>query len=291
MRRTVGERIFGACNNTFMLVLIVVTIYPFLHVLFSSLSLPSRLVKHTGLLFAPLGVTLDSYRMVFENPMILLGYRNTLFVMFTGTALNVLLTMLGAYALSRRNFLYRKPCTLFIIFTMFFSGGLIPFYLQVRALGLADNLLALILPSAVSTTNLIVMRTAFASIPYTFEEAAKIDGAHDFTVLFKLFVPLALPTVAVIILFYAVEHWNAWFNAMIFLRNRELYPLQIILREILIASSTEYMMTDIGGADKELVGETIKYATIIVATVPILMIYPFLQKYFIKGVMIGALKE
>lgn len=179
----------------------------------------------------------------------------------------------------------------FIVFTMFFSGGLIPSYLLVTGLGMLDSLWALIIPGAVSAFNLIIMRTAFQGIPVSLEESAKLDGANDFTVLVRIILPLSLTVIAVMILFYGVGHWNSWFGALIYLRDRDLYPLQLVLLEILITNSTDSMLTAAGPADKMPIGETIKYATIIVATVPILLLYPFLQKYFVKGVMIGAIKE
>ena len=174
---------------------------------------------------------------------------------------------------------------------MFFSGGLIPFYLIVKGLHINNTLWALILPVAVNTFNLIIMRTQFASIPESMEESAVIDGAGHFTILFRIIVPLSLPTVAVIVLYYAVSHWNAWFNAMIFIQKRELYPLQLILREILIQNDTNTMIQNINTEEQQMVSETVKYAVIIVATLPILVLYPFLQKYFTKGVMVGAIKE
>ncbi len=162
---------------------------------------------------------------------------------------------------------------------------------MVRGLGLADTMWALVLPTAISSYNLIVMRTAFAQVPDSMEESTRMDGANDFIILIQIYIPLCMAVVAVMILFYSVGHWNVWFNAMIFLRKREKYPLQLILREILIAATTESMMTEASAMDREPTGETIKYATIVVATLPILFVYPFLQRYFIRGVMIGALKE
>jgi len=273
-----------------MVFLIVVTLYPFLYVAFASVSEPYEIVRHQGILLKPLGFSLEAYKLVFENPMILTGYRNTLFYVTVGTSINLLMTSLSAYVLSRKNVMFKNAMMMMVVFTMFFSGGLIPFYLTVRELGLSDSMWAVILPTAMSTYNMIVMRTAFTAIPDSLEESARIDGANDFTILFRIILPLSLPVVAVMILFYAVGHWNAWFNAMIFLRTRDKYPLQIVLREILIASSTDDMTTNVGSLDKEPLGETIKYATIIVATLPILMVYPFLQKYFVQGIMIGALK-
>jgi putative aldouronate transport system permease protein len=177
-----------------------------------------------------------------------------------------------------------------IVVTMYFNGGLIPFYLTVKALHLDNSYLALIFPVAINTFNLIIMRTSFASIPDSLEESARIDGASHFNILFRIIIPLSKATIAVMILYYSVGHWNSWFNAMIFIRKRELFPLQLILREILIQNDTSNMSIGVDAMDRESVAESIKYAIIIVATLPILTIYPFLQKYFVKGVMIGAVK-
>lgn len=291
VNRSRGETIFNVINICFLLLLTVVTLYPFLYVVFASVSEPSSMVKHTGLLLKPLGFNLDAYGMVFKNPMVSTGYKNTLMYVILGTTLNLFMTCLGAYVLSRKGVLFRNTIMFMIACTMFFSGGLIPSFLLVKNLGMLNTIWAMIIPGAMSAYNLIIMRTSFAAIPASLEEAARIDGANDFTILFRIILPLSKPVIAVMILFYGVGHWNAWFNAMIYLRRRELYPLQLVLREILISSSTDNMMTDIGGSDKEPVGEIVKYATIMVATVPIIVIYPFLQKYFTKGVMIGAIKE
>lgn len=292
IRQSKGELIFSIVNFGLMAGLIAVTLYPLLYVAFASFSDPATLMTTRGLLLRPLGFTVEAYVRVFDNPMILTGYRNTLFYVIGGTALNLLMTMLAAYALSRRNVMFRRPLMLLIVFTMFFSGGLIPTFLLVgRTLNLMDTPWALILPGAIHTVNLIIMRTAFEGLPYELEEAARMDGANDFTILFRIIIPLSMPVVAVMILFYAVGHWNAFFSAMVYLRTRELYPLQLILREILISNSTEMMTAGVASGDVMPIGETIKYATIIVATVPILFVYPFLQRYFVKGVMIGAIKE
>jgi putative aldouronate transport system permease protein len=291
-RGSPAERAFDLGNVFLLLALMGVTLYPLLYVLFASLSNAAELVQHRGLLFAPIDLSFDAYRRVFANPIILTGYRNTLFIVIVGTALNVFMTMLGAYALSRRNVLFRNPAMFFIVFTMFFSGGLIPTYLLVgQTLGMQNTLWALIVPGAVSTLNLIIMRTAFAAVPVALEEAARIDGANDWTILFRIFLPLAWPVVAVMILFYGVAHWNSFFSALVYIRDRELYPLQLVLREILISSNVQNMTTDVSSGDVYAIAETIKYATIIVATAPILFIYPFLQRYFVKGVTIGAIKE
>ncbi len=289
-KRSLGDIIFDNVNNILMMFIMIITLYPFLYVVFASISEPYQIVRHQGILLRPLGFSLGAYKLVLQNPMILTGYKNTLIYVVTGTTLNLLMTSLGAYVLSRRNVMWKNFIMMAVVFTMFFNGGLIPFYLTVRDLGLSDKIWALILPTAMSTYNMIIMRTSFAGIPASLEESARIDGANDFTILFRIILPLSMPVIAVMVLFYGVAHWNAWFNAMIFLRTRDKYPLQIVLREILIASSTDDMTTAAGALDKEPLGETIKYATIIVATLPILSIYPFLQKYFVQGIMVGALK-
>ncbi len=292
MREGLGERVFGVGNVAFLIILMIVMVYPLLFILFASLSNANELTQHRGLLFAPIDLTFEAYRRVFQNPLILSGYRNTLFIVIVGTSLNVFMTALGAYALSRRNVLFKNPIMFFIVFTMFFSGGLIPSYLLVgQTLHMQDTLWALIIPGAMSTLNLIIMRTAFNAVPVSLEEAARMDGANDWTILFRIVIPLSWPVVAVMILFYGVGHWNAFFSALIYLRDRDLYPLQLVLREILITSNVQNMTTDVSGGDVQAIGETIKYATIIVATLPILLVYPYLQRFFVKGVTIGAIKE
>ncbi|WP_340003371.1 carbohydrate ABC transporter permease [Paenibacillus sp. FSL K6-0276] len=290
MRVSLGEHIFRVCNTLFLSALMIVTMYPILYVAFASFSEPALMMAHKGILWKPLGFSLETYGAVFSNPMILLGYRNTLFIVIVGVALNLLLTSFAAYALSRKTLQYRKQLTLIIVFTMFFSGGLIPFYLLVRGLGITDTLWALILPTAISAFNLIIMRTSFEAVPDALEESAKIDGANDFGILFRIFLPLCKPVLAVVGLYYGVSHWNSWFNAMIFLQDRSLYPLQLILREILIIGEATSMAEGASQDEIIILGETLKYATIMVATLPIFLVYPLLQKYFVKGALIGAIK-
>ncbi|MDR6880814.1 carbohydrate ABC transporter permease [Bacillus sp. 3255] len=293
VKKSTGSVVFDACNVIALSLLVVITAYPLLYVVIASFSNSELLVSHTGLLFKPLGFQMEAYKLVLSNPNILSGYRNTLVVVIGGTLLSLFLTALGAYGLSRKGLMFGRPLMIAVVFTMFFSGGLIPTYLLVyNTLHLGNNLLALVLPTAISTWNLIVLRTAFAAIPESLIESAKMDGAGEYTVLFRIVIPLAMPAMAVMILFYGVGHWNAWFSAMIYLRDRELYPLQLIMREILLQNSVDSMTSAASGADdKYSIGESIKYATIVVATAPILFVYPFLQKYFAKGVMIGAIKE
>ncbi|MDF2935244.1 MAG: sugar transporter permease [Paenibacillaceae bacterium] len=289
--RSIGESVFQLFNILFMMVMVVITLYPFFYVVVSSLSDSHRLISHSGLLLLPKGFTFGAYERVFQNPNVLTGYRNTLLIVVLGTLLNLFMTSLGAYVLSRKGVRWAKYITLLIVFTMFFSGGLIPMYLLVNNwLHLGNTLLALIIPGVISTWNLIILRTSFEAIPENLIESARIDGANDITILFRVVIPLSMSVMAVMILFYGVAHWNAWFGAMIYLRDRSLFPLQLILREILIQNSTMGMASDASAMDAEAVGESIKYATIVVATLPILVVYPFLQKYFVKGVMIGSIK-
>ena len=290
IRKKTSEKIFDILNSNLMILIIIMTVYPLLYVFMASVSESSALIQHRGLLLKPEGFTLKAYEMVFRNPMILKGYTNTAFVVIVGVAVNIFITALGAYFLSRKNVMWQKPIALAIIFTMYFSGGLIPLYLTVQKLSLFNSLWALILPVAVDTFNLIVMRTGFAAIPDSLEESAHIDGASHIQILFRIVFPLAMPVISVMILYYGVYHWNAWFHATLFLRERTLYPIQVILREILIINETDTMMEGVAEIQRNTVAETMKYATIIVATVPILCVYPFLQKYFVKGVMIGAIK-
>lgn len=288
-KRTLGENIFDIFNICFMVTLMAITVYPLLYVIFASFSEPSQLISHTGVLWGSKGFSLKGYELVFKNPMIFIGYGNTIFYVLAGTALNLVLTSFAAYALSRKAFLFKKVIMQGIVFTMFFSGGLIPIYIIVKDIGLYNSRLALILPGAMSAWNMIIMRTSFMELPDSLEESAKIDGANDFTVLFRIVIPLSKAVIAVMVLFYGVGHWNAWFNAMIYLKERAKYPLQLVLREILIMNSTESMLSggDNYGTSMDVI---VKYACIIVASVPILCLYPFLQKYFVKGVMIGAVK-
>jgi len=286
----VSEKVFDLFVHLILLALVVVTLYPMLYVAFASVSDATALVSHKGIIWKPLGFSLASYESVFKNPSIMIGYSNTLFILFFGVTINLFLTALGAYVLSRKNVMWNNVFIAIIVFTMVFQGGLIPLYLVVKGVGLVDSLWATIIPFAINTFNLIIMRTAFQAVPDSLEESAKIDGANHFTILFRIVLPLSMPVIAVMILYYAVEKWNGWFWASVFLKNRDLFPLQLILREILIANSTDSMSAGASAGDQFQIGETIKYATIMVASVPILILYPFVQKYFVKGVMIGALK-
>lgn len=290
IKASLGERVFDICNSIIMVLMITLTLYPMLYILFSSLSNGNRLVSFNGILLWPQGFSLAAYKAVLNNPVILTGFKNTLFILAVGLVINMTLTALGAYFLSREGVMLQKPIMFFIVFTMFFQGGLVPFYLIVKSYGLLDSLWALILPTAVSTFNLIIMRTYFMAIPKELEESAFLDGAGHFTILFRIFIPLSMPVVAVLILYYGVGHWNSWFNAMLFLRDQSLFPIQLVVRNIILENDNASMLGTTTLLHSRDVTETLKYAAIIVSTAPILLLYPFLQKYFVKGVMVGALK-
>ncbi|MFE0557614.1 carbohydrate ABC transporter permease [Paenibacillus sp. NPDC058910] len=288
--RSVGEKLFDVFNYILLTVITLCTLYPLIYVLFASLSDPTRYMQHSGILWKPLDTTFNAYRLVFDNPMIIQGYLNTFLIVSGGLVLNITLTAFGAYALSRKGLRYRKQLMLFIVFTMFFSGGLIPLYFTVKGLELTNTLWSLIIPQAISAFNLIIMRTSFEAVPDSLEESAKIDGANEFVILFRIMMPLCMPVIAVMLLYYGVSHWNSWFQAMIYLQDRSLYPLQLVLRELLLLNDASSMASGASGGEVAVIGETLKHATIIVATVPILLVYPFLQKYFVKGALIGAIK-
>lgn len=290
IKKKTGGIVYDVLIYVFLAVLAVICVYPMIYVLFASVSDYAKLMSNESLLLKPLGFNLSAYIQVSKNSMILSGYKNTLFVLIVGTSVNMILTVLGAYVLSRRDLYFKRFIMGMFLFTMYFSGGLIPTYLTVKSIGLDNSLWALILPGAVSTFNLIIMKTGFESIPSSLMEVAQIDGAGEVVLLLKIILPLSKPVLAVICLYYAVANWNAWFNAAIYLNDRDKFPLQLVLREILIANDTRSMTTDAAVGDTEQIAKTIQYATVIVSTVPILIVYPFLQKYFEKGALIGAIK-
>ncbi|MBP3361510.1 MAG: carbohydrate ABC transporter permease [Clostridia bacterium] len=285
-----SDTLVGIINAFILFSAMLICVYPMIYVLFASVSEPSQIIRNTDFIIKPLGFSMESYKSVLAYPMIGTGYKNTLIIMVIHMALSMLLTIAGGYFMSQKNLMWQKPITIIIVASMFFSGGIIPMYLTVRAIGITDTYLALVLPSAVNTFNLILMRTGFDGLPPSLHESAKIDGAGHMTVLFKICVPLIKPTLAVIALYYAVQIWNSWFYASIFIDNRKLYPLQLVLREILISNDTSSMTTAASMEDKEMISETIKYSSIIISTLPILCAYPFLQKYFVKGALVGAVK-
>lgn len=289
-KKSTGERVLHGANITVLVVLTVVFLYPMWHCLMASFSDPLPLIGYRGFLLKPLGFSMEGYATVFKNRNILVGYGNTLFYAGVGTAINILLTVIGGYCLARRNMMLRRIVTLLIVFTMYVDFGLIPSFLNVRDLGLYNTRWAIILPEAIGTYNLIVMRTAFSALPPSLEESAMLDGANDITILFRILLPLTKATLAVIVLFYVVGHWNSWYTALIFLQDRSKFPLQLFLREILIANTKSMDMEVTLAEQTQHLDELIKYCSIIVSTLPILAVYPFVQKHFVTGVMIGSVK-
>lgn len=291
IRKTNGERIFNVCNIVFMCALMLVTAYPLWHVVMASVSQAEHLISYRGLLLRPQGFSFAAYEAVFRNRSIVSSYINTLIYVGLGTVVNLIMTTLGAYVLAHRQPYWVGPFAKMVAFTMFFSGGLIPSFLLINnILHMGNTRLAIILPEAISVYNMIVMKTFFQGLPESLEESARIDGANEMTILLRIILPCSKAVVAVMVLFYGVGRWNSWFSAMIYLRDRALYPLQLILREILIANDTTNMMATSNIGDQEQISQTVRFATIVVATLPILFIYPFIQKYFTKGVMIGSIK-
>ncbi|MCZ8516913.1 carbohydrate ABC transporter permease [Paenibacillus filicis] len=271
----------------FLLAVTVVTIYPFLYMLSVSLSSDVYVIKNEINLL-PKGVNFKAYEVVLNDPRIWTAYRNTMLYVLAGTPLSLLITAAGAYALSKKDMIFNRSFTLLIVFTMFFNGGMIPTFLVVKNLGLVDSFWSMIVPAAISTWNLIILRTFFLGLPRELEESGKIDGLNDIGIFFRITLPLSTASLATIGLFYAVGIWNNFYSALLYLRNDQLFPLQVVLRNIVMASQMVNGASGVG--DNLVLDEPLKYATIIVSTVPILLVYPFLQKYFVKGALIGSVK-
>jgi len=287
-RLSFGEQIFRLINVTLILFIAVICLYPFWYVFVASFSDPMEVVRTSGIMIWFKGFDLYSYKEVFAHRLFLRSYLNTLIYLSIGLTINMTMTILGAYALSRREVKGLSVIMKLIVFTMFFSGGLIPTYIVVDMLNMTNTIWSQSVPYAINTFNLIIMRTAFASVPDSIEEAGIIDGASPFQIMVKLILPLSMPTIMVIGLYYSEEIWNSFFRALIYIRSDSLFPLQIVLRQILLShasgqqSDQAFVSTNIQ--------QSVKYATIIVSTVPILLVYPFIQRFFIKGVMIGSIK-
>jgi putative aldouronate transport system permease protein len=290
-----GDLIFDSVVTVFILLVCIACVLPFIHVIMNSFTKPEILVSYKGLNLWPKGFTVKGYELVFRNRELLNGFKNTIIYVIVGTSLSVVVNTLAAYALSRKNVIWSRHLLLFASFTMLFSGGLIPFYLLVQKLGWINTLWAVTVPGAVNVWHLIILRTSFKALPDSLEESAKLDGANDFQILASIIVPLSMPVIAVIILYCVVGQWNSWFNASIFLQKRVLFPLQLLLKEILISNDTSKMVNQVAMAGMNLLAidrfrPLVQYCTTVVATLPIICAYPFLQKYFIKGVMIGSIK-
>lgn len=288
----IGDKMFDVINYTFLTLILLIVAYPIIYVVSASFSSPYA-VSSGKMWLWPVEFNLRGYDAVFKNQQIIRGFLNSIFVTVAGTALNVVLTIMAAYPLSRKNFYGKKVFTGIMAFTMFFSGGLIPSFLLIRNLGLYDSFAALILPGAVGVSNVIIARTFFqTNIPEELYEAGQLDGCDDIGFLMRIVIPLSVPIIAVLVMYYAVGHWNAYFNAMIYITDKSKMLLQVVLKNILIESQMmEQMMADTAEMEQlQGLSDLLKYSTIVVASIPMLIMYPFIQKHFVKGVMVGAIK-
>lgn len=292
MTNSSSDKVFNIVNYLLLAIITLLVLYPLYFVLSASVSDPLYVLRGEMWLL-PKDINFDAYKKVFMNEDILNGFWNTIKYTAVGTAINVVMTTMAAFPLSRKDFMGRNLIMGFLVFTMFFSGGLIPSYLLIKELGMLDTFWVMVIPNAVAIWNIIIMRTFFqTTIPIELQESAMIDGCSNIQILIKIVLPLSMPVIAVMVLFYAVGHWNSYFNALIYLQDRELFPLQLILREILIQSQTDEMVkaTSESFVKQQLSVEGLKYAVLVVSNIPMMLLYPFLQRYFVKGFMIGAIK-
>ena len=289
--RSRADKAFDILDYVLLTIAFLIVAYPLYFVVIASVSDPIAVYEGRVILY-PIKPTLEGYARIFSYESLFIGYRNTVIYTLVGTAINVVLTITAGYALSRKELVGRNVMMMCVMFTMIFSGGMIPEYLLVRQLGIYNTMWALILPGAVSTWNLIVCRTFFQqTIPDELREAADLDGCGDTSFFLRVVLPLSSSIIAVMILFYAVSHWNSYYKALIYLSSTSKYPLQLVLRNILIVNTMDDMVNDVATqAAQQRMGDLIKYGMIIVSSLPLLILYPFLQKYFVKGVMIGAIK-
>ena len=285
-----SRKVFVVCNSIFLFLMMIITLYPLWLQFITSISHGLEVMKG-GVTLLPRSPTLETYKTIVRGELFMY-MKNTIVYTVVGTAINLVMSCLCAYPLARKTFSGRKFFTMLVTFTMFFSGGMIPLYLTVKQFGMMDTIWALVLPGAISTYNMIVIRTAFQSIPDSLIESAQLDGANDLIILWKIVVPLSKATLATMLLFYSVTHWNSYFDAMLYINKKEMYPLQIMLRNMLIGGLFNEE-TAIAGANADsfaVTDATLRSAAIIVTTLPILVVYPFVQRYFVKGVMIGGVK-
>lgn len=282
-----SSKLFNIFNYTFLILIALICLLPFINVIASSFATPAEVISKPFIIF-PETFSLDAYRYILSTPTIFRSLGVTIFVTVMGTITSMILTSMMAYALSRSYLPGRRLINFMVVFTMLFSGGMIPTFLVVNSIGLIDSLWAMILPIAVNAFNLIIMRNFFQGIPASLEESAKMDGASDFYVFRKIMLPLALPSFATISLFYAVAYWNTYMNAILYVNDSSLWPIQILLRQIVIVSSG--LQADGMAVDIVPPAQSVKMAVIVVATVPMLIVYPFVQKYFVKGALVGSVK-
>lgn len=285
--------VFNIINYTFMILLCIACIAPIWHVIMASISDPTELMRSTGILFKPVGkASLKGYELVLNNKSVITGYINTLIYVSITTLLGVSLTVTAGFVISRENMKLKKPLLIFILFTMMFNGGLIPTYMVIRQLGWINTRLALLIPGVTNAFFIFMMKSAFEQLPASFEESAKIDGAGPLTIMLKILVPLIKSTIAVIVMFNIVIQWNSWFPASIYMpKTRELWPLQLYMREILVQNNTANILSGSDSISKvDFTANLVKYCTVVLGTFPLLCIYPFVQKYFVKGVTLGGVK-
>lgn len=287
IRKSVGDHILDAFIYTILAVFAVICLYPFWYVVVASFSTGTHVIKNPGLLLWPDGFHLDAYILAFKHPRILSGFFNSVKILLMSLPINIMLTVMCGYFMARRGMKLKKFIVGMMLFTMYFSGGLIPTYMNIKELGLYNSQWALVLGHAVSIYNSIICKTAIEALPDSLLESARLDGANEMQVLLKIIMPLIKPTLAVLLLYYGVGHWNSWFGASIYLENEDLLPIQNILKAILAKSG---QISDTAGDSYDSYAEAVKYAAIVITTVPIMCVYPFLQKHFTKGVMIGAVK-
>jgi putative aldouronate transport system permease protein len=295
VKRGIGDRIFNASNIIFLALISFITIYPFIYVISSSISSLDAIVKQE-IYFLPKGINFDAYKMAFNDKIFLTAYFNTIWYTVVGTFINVILTTSAAYPLSRKSYSIRSQLMLFVAVTMYFSGGLVPEFILVNNLGLYNTRWIMVILGAVNVYNLVITRVFFQStIPEEISEAAKIDGANDFVIFFKIVLPLSEAMIAVLTLMYAVGHWNEFFKALVYLSDSQLQPMALYMRKLLItggaAANEEAGMAFYDEFKVLAVNQQFKFASIIITMLPIMCFYPFLQKYFVKGMMIGAVKE
>ena len=292
IRRTLGDRIFDTANVILQALFCLTILYPLIYVISLSLS-DSNAIGTGGIRLLPSGFTFDAYKMVLWSQTVKCGFANTLWRTLAGTSLSLLLGVCTAYPLSKKGLPHRGLFTTMIVFTMFFSGGLVPTYLVISDLGLINNRWVLVLPMLFSAYNLVIMRNSFMALPEDMEESARIDGANDIVILFRIIVPVSLPIIATVGLWVAVAHWNAWFDSMIYIRDLDKQVLQMPLRKLVIEISDAQMqqtMKQMASVNSKYSSESVKMAMIVVTMLPIMAVYPFIQRFFVKGIMVGALK-
>lgn len=292
MKNSLSRNIFVVCNTIILLLIGFCSVAPIWHVFCASVSDPSQLLAYNGLLLKPLGdINFEGYRMALKNGSILKGYINTLIYVTASTTLGLAGSIVTAYALSRKDFMWKSQVTFLLAFTMLFNGGLIPTYLLVRNLKLLNTVWAIILPNCLSVYNIMILKTSFSSLPDGLVDAARIDGAGHFKTISSVVVPCSKGILSVIGLFYVVQNWNSWFHTAIYVTERKLYPLQLLLREIVIMNSKSGLELAGENGELSLSRELVKYAVIVISILPMMVVYPFIQRYFVSGVMLGSIKE